>query len=122
MSNVSFNTPPKGDLKWLAVDLDDTLAEGVWSPDNPDTGVGRVKQHNAEKMISAWSDGWKIVIHTARPWHDYEKIEEWLFLNDLHNYVSRIVCGKLLAAAYIDDKAVHESEDSWLPPPRSKIS
>ena len=127
----TFKTPPKGNLKWLAVDLDDTIAEGVWTPENPDSGIGDPVWSNVDKMVHAYHQGWKIIIHTSRPWHDYEQIESWLdwwpyydfYLYEetrLRRYVSRIVCGKLLAAAYIDDRAIHESEDSWIPVKKDK--
>ncbi len=124
---TSFKTPPRGELKWLAVDLDDTIAKGVWTPESADPGIGPPKWRNIDKMADAYHQGWKIIIHTSRPWHDYEMIESWLkhwdYLDpydrlikvSLARYVSRIVCGKLLAAAYIDDRAIHESEDSWVP-------
>ena len=123
---TSFKTPPRGELKWLAVDLDDTIAKGVWTPESADPGIGPPKWENIDKMVMAYHSGWKIIIHTSRPWHDYEMIESWLFHwpyydylfyqeTRLSQYVSRIVCGKLLAAAYIDDRAIHESEDSWVP-------
>lgn len=122
----SFKTPPRGKLLWLAVDLDDTLAKGVWDPETLDTGIGPPKYENVQKMVQAWEAGFKIVIHTSRPWHDYEMIESWLenhshydFLRGenypLSHYVKAIQCGKLLAAAYIDDRAIHESERTWIP-------
>ena len=48
--------------------------------------------------------GYKVVIHTARHWEHYKYIEEWLNEHDIP-YKS-IICGKLLAHRYIDDKAI----------------
>lgn len=104
---------PRADLKWLAIDLDGTLAEPTWRPDNPTTEIGPPIRHNVQKARDAAGLGWKIVIHTARPWTDYEAIEWWC-----HRYgvpARRIVCGKILAQLYIDDKGRHESAESWLP-------
>ena len=53
------------------------------------------------------------MVHTARPWSDYEAIQK--ALNAVGWGHLRIVCGKLLAMAYIDDRAINASEESWLP-------
>ncbi|WP_158881899.1 hypothetical protein [Amycolatopsis anabasis] len=104
---------PRKNLLWLAVDLDGTLAEPLWTPDNPTSEIGNPIWRNVHKLDEAVIDGWKIVIHTSRPWTDYEAIEAWL------NYwgitFHKIVCGKLLAAAYIDDRSVHAEDDVWAP-------
>lgn len=104
--------PPRSDLKWLAVDLDGTLAKPVWTPESPGPDVGDPIFSNVEKLIQAVNRGYKVTIHTSRSWTDYEIVESWL---NYHNIPwNRIVCGKLLAAAYIDDRSVHESSDSWV--------
>ena len=88
------------DLLWHAVDLDSTLAESVW----PEDGIGEpipaaivYCKHVREEL------GEKIAIWTSRPWADYEAIERWL--NDHGVPWDKIVCGKLLAKVYIDDRA-----------------
>lgn len=110
----AFEQPgPRGSLKWLAVDLDGTLAEPVWTAANPTPQIGAPIARNVTKARDAFLAGWKIVIHTSRSWTDYEAIEAWCKYHQIPQ--SRIVCGKLLAARYIDDRAVHESEESWIP-------
>lgn len=104
-------TPPRSHLKWAAVDLDGTLAEGIWTPEDPTSDIGPPIKANVHKLIRLVSNGWKIYIHTSRPWHDYERIETWLtFWGIPYN---GIICGKLLAGIYVDDRAVHESEAVW---------
>lgn len=104
---------PRDQLIWLAVDLDGTLAEKVWTPDNPTSEIGEPIWKNIPKLKQAVEQGYKVVIHTARPWSDYEAIELWL---NYHNIPYRaIVCGKLLAAAYVDDRAIHADEKDWVP-------
>lgn len=110
--------PPRKDLIWAAVDLDGTLAEGVWTPDNPTADIGPVKQYRSGKTardlaMELVEAGYKIVVHTARSWTDYENIEKWLNHNKIP--FKAIVCGKLLAKVYIDDRAVSAFEKSWLP-------
>lgn len=105
--------PPRSSLLWAAVDLDGTLAEPVWTPDNPTTAIGDPIWRNVEKLNQLVRYGYKIHIHTSRPWHDYEAIEAWLNYWDIKFH--RIECGKLLAVLYIDDRGRHESEESWLP-------
>lgn len=104
--------PPRGELIWAAVDLDGTLAEPVWTPKTPGPEIGDPIWDNVGKLWGLVRSGYKVVIHTSRGWHDYEAIESWL------NYWfiphDKIVCGKLLAKVYIDDRALHESADSWV--------
>lgn len=104
---------PRNHLKWLAVDLDGTLARGVWTPESPTTAIGDPIGENVFKVVRLAKQGWKIVIHTARPWQDYEQIESWL--NRYAIPWDKIVCGKLLAAAYIDDRAINAADDNWTP-------
>lgn len=101
--------PPRDELIWAAVDLDGTLAEPCW----PHPGIGAPIQAGWIKVQRLVDAGYKIVIHTARGWEDYELIESWLRHWGIP--FSRIVCGKVLAAVYVDDKAVNASADSWLP-------
>lgn len=104
---------PRLDLLWLAVDLDGTLAKPVWTPDNPVSVIGDPIWGNVFKLRRAVAKGYKVIIHTARPWTDFEAIEAWC----AHWVIPqrRIVCGKILAAAYLDDRGVHESAVSWIP-------
>lgn len=107
------NPPPRSALKWIGIDLDGTLAEPVWTPDNPTSDIGIPIVHNVLKAYEVAVRGFKIVVHTSRPWTDYEAIESWL------NYWGvpwhQIQCGKPLFALYIDDRGRHESAESWLP-------
>ena len=103
--------PPRSALKWAAVDLAQTIAQGVWTPEDPTRQIGPPIIENVRKLEQLDKAGWKIAIHTSRSWGDYETIEMWL--NFHHIPWSRIVCGKLLAGIYVDDRAVHESEDDW---------
>lgn len=103
--------PPRSRLIWAAVDLDGTLAEGIWSPEDPTSKIGPPIRRNIHKLKDLVLRGWKIHIHTSRPWHDFEMIEAWLIFHKIP--YNSIHCGKLLAAVYIDDRAVHESEPTW---------
>lgn len=104
---------PRADLLWAAVDLDGCLAEGIWTPDNPTSKIGYPIWQNVHKARDLEAAGYKIIIHTARGWTDYENIEGWC--NHYHVPFRRIVCGKILAAIYIDDRARHSDAESWLP-------
>lgn len=109
---------PRANLIWAAVDLDGTLAEGVWTPDHPTTEIGNPRPGIMKQVEELVQAGFKIVIHTSRPWTDYENIENWLKFWKIP--FKHIVCGKLLAAVYIDDRAVSAFEDSWLPRKREE--
>ncbi len=109
--NAPFYIEPRGDarLKWLAVDLDRTIAQSVW----PHPGIGDPIEKNVIKLKRAHGFGWKITIHTSRNWSDYEMIESWLIFHGIP--FNRIVCGKVLAAYYIDDRNIDPDAESWVP-------
>lgn len=104
---------PRGDLLWAAIDLDGTLAKGLWTPDNPTSKIGEPIWENVRKARELEAAGYKNVIHTSRGWTDYENIEGWL--NHYNVPFRRIVCGKLLAVIYVDDRGRHADAESWLP-------
>jgi hypothetical protein len=105
---------PLAKLNWALIDLDGTLAESVWTPENPTSGIGPPIKKNVAKAISLHNRGWKIVIHTARAWTDYEAIEAWC---DYHGIPARrIVAGKLLGGIMIDDRNVPIGSPDWADP------
>jgi hydroxymethylpyrimidine pyrophosphatase-like HAD family hydrolase len=94
------------ELIWVGVDFDGTLAHKM-----PDFSIGEPIEENIAKLQKVQERGYKIVIHTARHWEDYIKIEEWL---NKHNVPFKaIVCGKLLCHRYIDDRAINADEPDW---------
>lgn len=103
--------PPRRELIWAAVDLDGTLAEGIWTPDDPTSRIGPPIWENVRKVEHLVANGWKIHVHTARSWEDYEKIENWLNWHKIP--WNNIHCGKLLAAVYVDDRAVRANDRDW---------
>lgn len=107
----AFYIPPREKLIWLAVDLDGTLAYPTWKPNQPRSVIGDPITENVEKLDEAVAMGYKVIIHTARHWTDYEMIEEWLKLHKIP--FSGIICGKLLAHKYIDDKAINARDPRW---------
>lgn len=111
-SNHGFTVPQRKNLLWLAVDLDGTLAAPIWTPENPTSAIGDPIWLNVTKLREAVRKGYKIVIHTSRPWTDYEAIEAWLEHNEIP--FKGIVCGKLLAHRYVDDRAVHADAPNWV--------
>jgi hypothetical protein len=108
-----FDIQPRRNLLWLAVDLDGTLAQSLWTPQNPTSAIGDPISLNVIKLREAVAKGYKVVIHTSRPWTDYEAIEAWL--NHYRIPFRDIVCGKILAAAYVDDRAIHADDSQWTP-------
>jgi hypothetical protein len=102
--------PPRSDLRWLGVDLDGTLAEPIWTPDNPTSEIGNPLPNNVAKLKRAVAKGFKVVIHTSRPWTDYEHIEYWLRFHEIP--FKEIQCGKPLYYRYIDDRGFHADENN----------
>jgi hypothetical protein len=107
--------PPRSDLLWLGVDLDGTLARPIWTPDNPTSEIGEPLPKNVARLRRAVDKGYKNILHTSRPWTDYENIEGWL-----HYYgipFKEIQCGKPLYYRYIDDRAItaiEEADGDWV--------
>ena len=65
-------------LLWVGVDLDGTLATPLWTPANPTHEIGDPIPENISKVYELVRAGFKIIVHTSRPWTDYEAIENWL--------------------------------------------
>lgn len=106
-----FFIPPRTKLLWLAVDLDGTLCWPTWKPGQTRSVVGDPIPENVDKLCDAVDAGYKVMIHTSRPWSDYELIKAWL---KEHNIPHKgIVCGKILAHRYIDDKAINARDEVW---------
>lgn len=111
---VQWQPPlPRTELIWAAIDLDGTLAEGVWTPESNGREIGAPIERNVRKLEALRSAGYKTVIHTSRGSEHYETIEDWLEFH--HIPYDHIVCGKLLAAIYCDDRAIYSEDESWLP-------
>jgi hypothetical protein len=104
-------TPPikDSDVKWAAVDFDLTIAGNSGHPDFQPT---KPIAENVLKLKELIKHGYKIVIHTSRARHEYILIEDWMNHHEVP--FDKIVCGKLFAAKYIDDKAINAEEASWL--------
>jgi hypothetical protein len=100
----------KGDILDLpyAIDFDGVIAESIW----PDRGIGEPMWDNIQKLLDVYHSGHEIIIHTARPWSDKGQLEAWLDKHDIP--YDGIICGKLLAIKYIDDRAINSSEGTWL--------
>lgn len=105
--------PLRDKLIWVGVDLDGTLAYPLWTPDNPTSDIGDPIPESIKKVQELVDNGYKVIVHTSRPWTDYQAIEQWL----VHYGIpfKEIQCGKPLYAAYVDDRAVRAEESSWLP-------
>lgn len=98
-------------LIWAAVDFDGTIAKSEWTPENPTYAIGDPMPEAKRKLESLLDVGFKPIIHTARPWADYEMVESWLEHHGMP--FKRIVCGKLLADMYVDDRSVNATAASW---------
>lgn len=100
-------TPIKNEqLKWIGLDLDHTLAENSGYPDfellKPMSGAKEFVDKIVEKDL-------KPIIYTARAWHEYNNIENWLDQHEIQH--RRIICGKPLLLAMIDDKNIEFNGD-----------
>jgi hypothetical protein len=111
---MSYPHPsPRRNLMWAGVDLDGTLAAPVWTPDNPTSEIGAPLADNVLKVYRLYEAGYKIIIHTSRPWTDYEAVESWLRYHGIP--FREIQCGKPLFAVYVDDRARNARDDDWFP-------
>lgn len=96
-----------GNLKWLGVDLDGTVAQNTG---HPDYKLTKPIEGARDTLRDFKKEGWKIIVYTARPWSEYELIENWLNKNHIPH--RRIVCGKLLVKWMIDDRNL-EFDGDW---------
>lgn len=104
--------PKDSDIKHIAIDWDGTMVQSIW----PERGIGDWVPGALIKLEEVIDAGWYPIIHTARAWYDYEPIKAKLEGYGL--IVGQdigIVCGKLLAVAYVDDRALVASDASWVP-------
>jgi hypothetical protein len=107
---MSYPPTQRSELLWAAIDFDGTIATSTWSPEDPTCLPGPPIWDNVDKL-DILSIRYKIVVHTSRGWADYELIEAYLH----HHRIpfDKIVCGKLLAQVYVDDRGINASELDW---------
>lgn len=89
------------ELKWIAVDFDGTIADTSIDNNFRLESVSPVKGA-VEGLYELAKMGWKIIVYTSRPWSEYNEIEKWLEENNVP--YRRIICGKLMARYYVDDR------------------
>lgn len=103
---------PPVNLKYYGIDLDGTLAEAVWNPENPSNAIGDPIKENLVKLQEVIDKGFEVYIYTARPYSDTYNIVAWLeHWNIKYN---GIICGKPLFKFIIDDRCRNASEESWI--------
>lgn len=94
-------------LKWLLIDFDDTIAKNTGYPDykliEPLDGAYTALKRFAEH-------GFKVTVYTARPWNEYELIEDFMKKYGLE--YRRIICGKPLGRWIVDDRN-KEFKNNW---------
>jgi hypothetical protein len=112
---VTRMRPDQTDVPIVAVDLDGTLAEPVWNVPGRKLSIGLPIKSGFEKLEKIVAAGWEPVIHTSRAWWAYDDIKTFMEMNGYPNI--RIICGKFLAAAYIDDRAINATDSDWTPQP-----
>lgn len=88
-----------GHVERVCFDLDGTLAETLYPTRRL---VGEPISEGVALLNHYAGMGYSIVIHTSRPSVDEPFIWEWVQKWNLP--VDKIVCGKPLAALYVDDK------------------
>jgi hypothetical protein len=91
-------------LMWVGIDLDETLAHNSGLPNFELAEPVEGAKEALEKIVDM---GFKPIIYTARPYSDYNIIENWLDINKIP--FRRIICGKVLLRWMIDDKAINFS-------------
>lgn len=94
------------ELKWLGVDLDDTIATSKY----PKFKLGKPINGSKEALDKLTKNGWKVIIYTSRPWNEYDVVERWLIKWSIP--FRRIICGKLLPRIFIDDRNI-EFDGNW---------
>ena len=88
-------------IYWIGVDWDNCLVDNTGFPDFIPTKPLPGAIEAVKKLDKL---GYKIIIYTARPWSDYQNIENYCLEYGIP--ARRIVCGKPLFKCIIDDKNV----------------
>lgn len=87
------------EAKTLCVDLDGTLAVVT-----EDYAAAEPIEGAQEALQGLRSDGWVIIIYTARHFNHWKTTTEWLSRNGFE--YDQLVFGKPPARIYIDDRAI----------------
>jgi len=116
-----YLAPPTDEqLLTAIIDLDGTIAESTWHPEQTRSVIGDPIDHGIDQLIRLYLSNYRIVIFTARAWADHDMIVAWLIENEIPFH--QVICGKPLGTVYIDDKAVNASADSWAPALASSVA
>ena len=99
----------------VAVDLDGTLLAALWTPENRTREFGGLLPDVFRRLDELIDQGYDLVVHTSRPGEDLPAIVAQLDRAGLMPYFVDIITDKFLAELYVDDKARHAGEESWLP-------
>lgn len=95
-------------MKKIAFDLDGTLAKV--NPDKEGGEIGEVIHPNIDLAIRWMQEGNLVFIFTARGWWEYVDIRAWMEKNGLKDAI--LVCGKLHADIYFDDRGRQLDENT----------
>lgn len=87
----------------IAVDFDDTLTLGGNKWWENEESIPNFKM--IELVVQQYIKGNTIIIHTGRPWNAAALTVAWLIKYGVRFH--GIMCGKLLADVYLDDKALN---------------
>lgn len=101
MSCSIANWPKPDGMDVVIFDLDGTLAEPQWPIRHT---VGPPIPEGVELLQHYAGEGYRVMIHTARPKWDKPIITQWLRDNKLTSYVDAVICDKPAAGLYIDDR------------------
>lgn len=94
------------ELKWIGIDFDDTICHNSGMPDFTPTDIIDGAKECIDAIILL---GFKPVIYTARTWAEYNIVED--FVNRHNLPITKIICGKPLFRAVIDDRNVEFNGD-----------
>ncbi len=100
MSN--FPLPALTGLRTVAIDFDDVLAKGTW----PSPDLGEPIPLGVEALNFYYDNDYEVVVFTSRPASHAERIWRWLDDQGLKEKVYDVVCTKIRAAIYLDDRAI----------------
>jgi hydroxymethylpyrimidine pyrophosphatase-like HAD family hydrolase len=97
---------PENELREICIDFDKTVAN---NGPHPDYEILEPIKGAKEALESLYLNGWHITIYTARSWHYYNTIREYMDKHQLP--YDNVVCGKMFAKYYIDDRGLRFT--SW---------
>ena len=94
-------------MKTAVIDIDGVICEERPTFERSLAGPIAGARHDIGRLADS---GYRIILHTARSWSEYEMTEQWLADHGI--YYDALVMGKPVADIVVDDRSVKSLEEA----------